>query len=203
MVRVKICGIRHVDHGLAVARAGGDALGLVFYPPSPRAVDVATAARIARAVGPFLTTVALFVNPEKAFVEEVLATVKPHILQFHGDESASFCEQFDRNYLKAIRVRQDTDIDAATAAFAGAAGFIFDAWSEDLYGGTGQTFDWDKIRGFTRCPVILAGGLTPDNVAEAVAVTAPYGVDVSGGVERAPGEKDPAKVAAFIAAARG
>ncbi len=202
MTRVKICGIRRLEDGIAVAQSGADALGLVFYPPSPRFVEAPVAAEIAAAVGPFITTVALFVNPEPNWVREVLTVVKPHLLQFHGDENAAFCEQFDHPYLKAIRVRETTDIEAETAPFASAAGFLFDAWHDKLYGGTGETFDWHRIRGFDRAPVILAGGLTPDNVASAIALTTPYGVDVSGGVESAPGIKDAELVARFVANAK-
>lgn len=202
MTRVKICGIRRLEDGIAVAQAGADALGLVFYPPSPRFVELPVAAEIAVAVGPLITTVALFVNPEPAYVREVLATVNPHVLQFHGDETPAFCEQFHHPYLKAIRVRKDTDIDAATAPYGSAAAFLFDAWHDKLYGGTGETFDWHRIRGFDRAPVILAGGLTPENVAAAIALTTPYAVDVSGGVEFSPGVKDAELVRRFVANAR-
>ena len=201
-MRVKICGIRRVEDARAVAEAGADALGLVFYGPSPRALDPETAQRIAAEAGPFLTTVALFVNPAVEEVEKVLRQVKPHLLQFHGDEPPDFCARFDRPYLKAIRVRQETDIATAVEGFESAAGFIFDAWHKDLFGGTGQTFDWTKIRGFNKGKVVLAGGLTAENVAEAVTATRPYGVDVSGGVEQSPGVKDAAKIVRFVEHAR-
>jgi phosphoribosylanthranilate isomerase len=164
-IRTKICGITNTDDALAAQDAGADAIGMVFYDPSPRVVSVAAAAEIVDAIGPFVTSVALLVNPAPDFVEEVLARVKPHLLQFHGDESAEFCERFGRPYLKAIRVREDTDIAAETAAFAGASGFIFDAWSDTLYGGTGKTFNWHKLAAHSGAPSILAGGLTPENVA--------------------------------------
>lgn len=202
-VRTKICGITKVVDAVAAAEAGADAVGMVFYDPSPRAVGLATARDIAAAVGPFVSTVALFVNPERALVEQVLAEVKPSLLQFHGDEDAAFCEQFCRPYLKAIRVREDTDLAGETRDFGGAAGFIFDAWSESLYGGTGKTFNWQKLQGYKGLPLILAGGLTPANVAAAIAATKPYGVDVSGGVEASPGAKDSAKIREFIQAVGG
>jgi len=197
-VRTKICGITSVADARLAADAGADAIGMVFYDSSPRAVDINTAKDIASAVGPFVTAVALFVNPELALVEQVLAEVKPGLLQFHGDEDAAFCEQFGRPYLKAIRVREDTDLSEATAQFSSASGFIFDAWSKSLYGGTGKTFNWQKLQGYSGLPLILAGGLTPDNISEAISATSPYGVDVSGGVEASPGCKDADKIRQFI-----
>ena len=202
VIRTKICGITRIEDAVAAAEAGADAIGLVFYPPSPRFVESDVARKIVRAVGPFVTPVALFVNPQKSLVDSVLATVAPHVLQFHGDEPAAFCEQFHRPYLKAVRVRAETDIAAVVAEFPGASGFIFDAWSDDLYGGTGKTFNWNKLSGFGGAPAILAGGLNPGNVAKAIGITRPYGVDVSGGVESAPGIKDREKIFAFTAAAK-
>lgn len=199
-IRTKICGITNVLDAQAAAVAGADAVGMVFYAPSPRSVDIAIAKEIALAVGPFTTSVALFVNPEKQWVEQVLAEVRPQLLQFHGDEDAVFCEQFRRPYLKAIRVREATDLAAETAPFASASGFIFDAWSKNLYGGTGKTFNWQKLQGYRGLPLILAGGLNPDNVAAAIGATHPYGVDVSGGVEVSPGIKDSDKIREFIRA---
>ncbi|MCK9503038.1 MAG: phosphoribosylanthranilate isomerase [Porticoccaceae bacterium] len=200
--RIKICGITSVADALLAVNGGADAIGLVFYPPSPRNVAIDTAVAIAAAAGPFVTTVALFVNPEPALVETVLTRVRPHVLQFHGDESPAFCEQFGRPYMKAIRVRGDTSVLDAAAPFRSAAGILFDAWSEDRYGGTGKTFEWDKIKGIDGFPVILAGGLTPENVAEAIALTTPYAVDASGGVEASPGVKDSAKISRFVAEVR-
>lgn len=200
--KIKICGITRVEDALHALACGADAIGMVFYGPSPRAVTIDNAREIGRAAGPFVTTVALFVNPLETLVREVLATVKPHVLQFHGDESAAFCEQFGRPYLKAIRVQEDTDIAAATRDFSSAAGILFDAWSPALYGGTGKTFDWNRVKGFTAAPLVLAGGLNPDNVEEAVRKIHPYGVDVSGGVELAPGIKDPAKILSFVRAVK-
>ena len=200
--RVKICGITRPEDARAAADAGADAIGLVFYQGSARCVSVASAVPIAAAVGPLVTTVAMFVNPQAELVRDVLARVRPGLLQFHGDEDNTFCASFGHPFIKAIRVRPDTDLPRVLAAFDAASGFLFDAWSPDAYGGTGKTFDWDQLGGLGGFPLILAGGLNPDNVGEAVRRVRPYGVDVSGGVERAPGIKDPAKIARFVAAAR-
>ena len=198
-VKIKICGITRVEDALLASNLGAHAIGMVFYTKSPRAVSVASARALVDAVGPFLTSVALFVNPQVALVEDVLRDVRPHVLQFHGDEDAAFCEQFDRPYIKAIRVRDDTDIENAAARFQNASGLLFDAWSESRYGGTGKTFNWQKIADFRTAPMILAGGLTPENIATAIAQVRPYAVDVSGGVEAAHGVKDAEKLRRFIA----
>ncbi|MDY0068283.1 MAG: phosphoribosylanthranilate isomerase [Porticoccaceae bacterium] len=200
--RVKICGITRPEDARAAADAGADAIGMVFYPGSARRVTVEGALPIAAAVGPLVTTVALFVNPGVELVRDVLARVRPALLQFHGDEDNAFCAQFGHPFIKAIRVRPDTDPAAAMAPFDGASGFLFDAWSADAYGGTGKTFDWGKLGGLGGFPLILAGGLDPGNVGEAVRRVRPYAVDVSGGVESAPGIKDPDSIARFVAAAR-
>ncbi len=202
MTRVKLCGITSEEDAGLAAESGADAIGLVFYAGSPRAVDMATAEAIVRTAGPFVTCVALFVNPAIELVEEVLARVRPHLLQFHGDENGAFCRRFRHPYLKAIRVRQDTDIEAAVAGFHDASGFIFDAWSSRQYGGTGEHFDWGKVEGFAGAPLILAGGLTPDNVGIAVARLKPYGVDVSSGIESSPGRKEPELMRRFVGAAK-
>ncbi len=201
-VKVKICGIARAEDGLLASRAGADAIGMVFYGPSPRCVDIPGAREIARAVGPFVTTVALFVNPDRSQVERVIEEVRPRLLQFHGDEPREFCASFGEPYIKAVRVREDTDIPAAVAAHPGAAGFLFDSWSADRYGGTGKAFDWQQVEGRHGFPLILAGGLDADNVADAVARLAPYAVDVSSGVELRPGVKDGDKVRRFIRAAK-
>lgn len=202
MTRVKLCGITNEEDARIAATSGADAIGMVFYADSPRTVDVATAEKIVRAAGPFMTSVALFVNPAIELVEEVLARVRPHLLQFHGDENGAFCRRFRHPYLKAIRVREDTEIEAAVAGFHDASGFIFDTWSSRQYGGTGEYFDWAKLEGFVGAPLILAGGLTPGNVSEAVAKLKPYGVDVSSGIETLPGRKDPELMRRFVAAAK-
>ncbi|MFA5493851.1 MAG: phosphoribosylanthranilate isomerase [Porticoccaceae bacterium] len=202
VTRVKICGITRAVDARAAADAGADAIGMVFYAGSARCVAVDDAVAIAAAVGPFVTTVALFVNPDPGLVAEVVAAVRPRLLQFHGDEDSAFCERFGQPYIKAIRVAPDTDIAAAVAAHPAAGGFLFDAWSADAYGGTGKTFDWKRLAALRGFPLILAGGLNPDNVGAAVRLLSPYGVDVSGGVESAPGIKDAAMIARFVAAAR-
>lgn len=201
--RVKICGITRVEDARVVAEAGADALGLVFYQKSPRHVEPSTAAAIARAVGPFVTTVGLFVNAPAREVERTLQSVPLQLLQFHGDEDDPYCRQFGRPYIKAIRMAPDIDLAERVASFPGASGFLVDAWHEKKYGGTGETFEWQRLPASVDYPLILAGGLTPDNVQRAVEQVAPYGVDVSGGVEDAPGIKSAQLIQQFIARATG
>jgi len=196
--RIKICGITRVEDGLAAARLGADAIGLVFAEKSPRRVNQARAAEIVRALPPFVASVALFVNPEPAEVTAVLDRIKPSLLQFHGEETAEFCRAFGHPYLKAIRVRPDTDLLQCAAEFPDAAGLLLDAYSPDAHGGTGHRFDWSLIPAGLPLPVVLAGGLEAANVAEAIRATRPWAVDVSSGVEASKGIKDAAKVAAFI-----
>ncbi|TQV67693.1 phosphoribosylanthranilate isomerase [Exilibacterium tricleocarpae] len=202
-VRVKICGITSAVDAAAAVAAGADALGLVFWEPSPRSITPAQARDIAASVGPFTALVGLFVDPEKALVERVLAAVPLHLLQFHGDEPRAYCEQFQRPYLKALRMRADLEVEAAMAGYDSATGILLDAYRPGVPGGTGATFDWARVPRGNSERLILAGGLTAANVGEAVERTRPYAVDVSGGVELAPGRKDPQKVAAFITAAKG
>ncbi|BFM20400.1 phosphoribosylanthranilate isomerase [Gilvimarinus japonicus] len=200
--RVKICGITQVadaEHALA---CGADAIGLVFYEPSKRAVSIARAREIAYAVGPLVTVTGLFVNASAETVYQVLREVPLQLLQFHGDETPEFCEQFERPYLKAIRMRPDLDVVAAMQPYTQAAGLLLDAYQKGVPGGTGATFDWQRVPANPPRPVVLAGGLSPANVAEAIAATGCYGVDVSGGVEASPGIKDPTKVAEFISNAK-
>jgi len=198
MPRVKICGITRVQDGLAAAQAGADAIGLVFAGNSPRQVTPAQALGIARALPPFVATVALFVNPAAAEVEAVLKTVRPDLLQFHGEEPPEFCRSFGVPYLKAFRVRPGVDLLQSVVLYADAQGWLLDAWSEAAHGGTGERFDWDLIPPGLPRPVVLAGGLTPANVADAVRRVRPWAVDVSSGVEAGKGIKDAAKIAAFI-----
>lgn len=200
--RVKICGITSIEDARQAVVAGADALGLVFYEPSPRHVAIEQAREIVREVGPFVTLVGLFVNAEADYVREVLSEVPLHILQFHGDEECGFCEQFQRPYLKALRMKPGLDVDQVIATYPSAAGILLDAYRKGVPGGTGETFDWGRVPKQAARPIVLAGGLTPDNVAQAIAATHPYGVDVSGGVEASPGRKDFAKVVAFIANAK-
>jgi len=198
MTRVKICGITRIEDGLAAAQAGADAIGLVFVGKSPRHVTPDQAREIARALPPFISTVALFVNPTAAEVEAVLKTVRPDVLQFHGEEPPEFCRSFGVPYLKAFRVRPGVDLLQSAALYADAQGWLLDAWSEAAHGGTGERFDWDLIPLDLPRPTVLAGGLTPANVAEAVFKVRPWAVDVSSGVESSKGIKDAAKIAAFI-----
>lgn len=202
IARIKICGITSVEDALAVADSGADALGLVFYPASPRAVAVAQARQIALAVGPFVSVTGLFVDADPEFVNTVLDQVPLHLLQFHGEETVDYCESFKRPYMKAIRMRPELDVEAAIAAYSGASAILLDAYRPGVPGGTGETFDWARVPQAISTPLVLAGGLTPANVAEAIATTRVYGVDVSGGVESAPGRKDHSKLMAFINNAR-
>jgi phosphoribosylanthranilate isomerase len=202
-VRVKICGITRVEDALAAAKAGADAIGLVFYAKSPRAVDIEQARAILAALPPFVTTVGLFVDAERSELERILASVPLDLLQFHGDESVQQCEAFGRPYIKALRVKAGDDIAAQVARYPSAQGILLDAYVEGVPGGTGEAFDWSLIPQALSKPLILAGGLRPDNVAEAVSRVRPYAVDVSGGVEASKGVKDVEKVGAFIRAARG
>jgi phosphoribosylanthranilate isomerase len=201
-VRVKICGITSPEQALMVQQSGADALGLVIYEKSPRYVDIDQAASIRAAISDSVLAIALLVNPSEDLVKQVIAQVKPDYIQFHGDETPEFCQQFNYPYIRAIRMRDNLDVDAEVAAYNAEGGFLFDAWSDDLYGGTGHSFDWRRLPTTTDYKLILAGGLTPDNVAQAIATTKPYMVDVSGGVEASPGVKDRIKVEAFIAAAK-
>ncbi len=201
-MRVKICGITSVDDALVAVKAGADAIGLVFYEPSPRCVNIEQAEAIARAVGPLVTVVALFVNASSDVIENILKRVPIHVIQFHGDEPAEFCEQFSRPYMKALRMREDLDVHAAIAHFDSALGILLDAYTPGVPGGTGETFDWQRVPKDSSRAIILAGGLTPENIRRAVAETSIYGVDVSGGVERAPGIKEAQKIESFVRAAK-
>jgi phosphoribosylanthranilate isomerase len=198
MTRVKMCGITRPQDGLAAAAAGADAIGLVFYAKSPRNVALDQAAAITQALPPFVSSVALFVNPTTAEVDAVLQQVRPDVLQFHGEESPEFCRSFGVPYLKAARVRPDSDLLQFAASFADAQGFLLDAWSEAGHGGTGERFDWNLIPANLPKPLILAGGLTPENVRLAIATVHPWAVDVSSGIEQSKGIKDAARIAAFM-----
>jgi len=200
--RVKICGITSLEDAQVAVNAGADAIGLVFYASSPRAISIAQAREIAAAVGPFVTVVGLFVDAEEAYVREVLANVALHVLQFHGNETRNYCESFQRPYLKAIRMRSDADVQQAMVEYPSAAAILLDAYRPGVPGGTGETFDWQRVPAQSVRPIVLAGGLTPENVAQAIKVTQVYGVDVSGGVESQPGKKNAQKIEQFIHNAR-
>ncbi len=197
-MRVKVCGITRARDAVAVAEAGADAIGLVFWPDSPRAVDEAEAREILAALPPFVTSVALFVDAGEQRVREVLAAVPVDLVQFHGHESAAQCEACGRPYLRAVRVRGRGDIEHAASEFSGARGLLLDAWNARLPGGAGEAFDWNLVPDAVAQPVVLAGGLNPGNVAGAVARVRPWGVDVSSGVEQRPGIKDARQVARFV-----
>jgi len=198
MTRAKICGITRVEDGIAAARSGADAIGLVFAARSPRHVLPEQARAIAVALPPFVSTVALFVNPSVGEVEAVLKTVRPDLLQFHGEESPDFCRAFGVPYLKAFRVKPGVDLLQSAALYGDARGWLLDAWSEAAHGGTGERFDWDLIPPDLPRPVVLAGGLSPANVAAAIRRVRPWAVDVSSGVEAGKGIKDAALIAAFM-----
>lgn len=197
-VRSKICGITRIEDALVAAEGGADAIGLVFYDKSPRAVDVRQARAILAALPPFVASVGLFVNASRCFIGEVLDAVPLDILQFHGDESPEQCEGHGRPWFKALRVRPDIDLRTEAARYQGARAILLDAYVPGVPGGTGERFDWSLIPDDLPKPLILAGGLTPDNVVEAIASVRPYAVDVSGGVEASRGIKDAERVAAFI-----
>lgn len=196
-VRVKICGLTCLDEALHAVACGADALGFVFYPGSPRYVDPDKAAAIIAALPPFVSAVGLFVNEVPRRIAEVAQQCRLDLLQLHGDETPADCLLPGRRVIKALRVRDEASL--TRAADYPVAALLLDAWVADRYGGTGATFNWDLAAAQARRgPVILAGGLTPDNVAAAVRRVRPFAVDVSSGVESAPGRKDPDKVAAFI-----
>lgn len=199
--RIKMCGLTRLEDVEAAVAAGADAIGLVFYPPSPRYVDLAMAATLARAVPPFITVVGLFVNADAATVKATLAAVPLHVLQFHGDEDETYCRQFDRPYLKAARVRPGMDLLQYAAGFPSAQAILLDAFV-DGYGGGGKAFDWSVIPADLGKPIVLSGGLDAGNVGEAIARVRPAAVDVSSGIERAKGIKDAEKMRAFVAAVR-
>lgn len=197
-VRIKICGITRVEDALAAAEAGADAIGLVFYPPSPRAVSAEQAADIVRALPPFVTTVGLFADAEADDVRRVLRQVPLDLLQFHGDEPAAYCRQFQRPWMKALRVRPGDDLNQLAARWPDAAGILLDSYKAGVPGGTGETFDWSAIPAERKWPLVLAGGLDAANVVSAIAATRPWAVDVSGGVEASKGIKDSEKIQAFV-----
>ncbi|HLA32681.1 MAG TPA: phosphoribosylanthranilate isomerase [Pseudomonas sp.] len=201
-VRSKICGITRIEDALLAAEAGADAIGLVFYAKSPRAVDVRQARAIIAALPPFVTTVGLFVDASSCELGEILDAVPLDLLQFHGDESPAFCDGFRRPYIKALRVKPGDDIAARVEAYKDAAGILLDTYVPGIPGGTGEAFDWSLVPQGLSKPIILAGGLTAENVAEAIKQVRPYAVDVSGGVEASKGIKDAEKIRAFMRAVK-
>jgi phosphoribosylanthranilate isomerase len=199
---VKICGITRVEDALAAARAGAHAIGLVFYAPSPRYVAPTRAADIIRVLPPFITTVGLFVDAPAGDVRAALGQAPVQLLQFHGAETPEFCRQFGRPYVKTVRMRPGVDLLQYAREYHDAKALLLDSYVEGLHGGSGAAFDWGLIPGSLPLPVILSGGLTAENVGDAVRRVRPSAVDVSSGVESAKGVKDAAKIAAFIKGVR-
>ncbi|ADQ84767.1 phosphoribosylanthranilate isomerase [Methylovorus sp. MP688] len=196
--RVKICGITREEDALTAVRHGADAIGLVFVEASPRHVSIAQAQAAILSLPPFIAVVGLFVDAEPSFIEQVLKEVRLDMLQFHGDESPEECQRYARPYMKAIRVRPDTNLLQYALDYPRASALLLDAHVEGVAGGTGQRFDWSLIPAELPMPIVLAGGLNADNVAEAIKQVRPYAVDVSGGVESQKGIKDAGKIAAFM-----
>lgn len=206
--RIKVCGLTSPEQAVHTVALGVDAIGLVFYPPSPRAVNLTQAKAIADALPPFCQIVALFLDAEPTAVDEVLRTLPVGLLQFHGREDLAYCEQFARPYIRSVPVEQHADAQAFEACFSSARGFLYDSNVAGEAGGKGETFDWTVLKRSAAAkqqpdrPMILAGGLKPDNVLEGVLATRPWAVDVSSGVERARGDKDPELVERFVAQVR-
>ena len=198
--RVKICGITRVEDAEAAVAAGADAIGLVFAEASPRCVTPEQARTLTAALPPFITVVGLFVDMPATQIREVLGQVPLDLLQFHGSETPEDCQLFGRPYIRAIRMMPGVDLAVEARRYAKAAGLLLDAYDPQVVGGTGVTFDWTRIPRNLNKPEILAGGLTPENVARAIQAVRPYAVDVSSGVEQSKGIKDAAKIAAFIRA---
>lgn len=199
--RVKICGITSVEDAQMVCAAGVDAIGLVFYPKSKRNLELEQAVAICRALPPFVTSVGLFLDADADFVREVLATVPLDVLQFHGSETSEYCRQFSRPYMKAVGMKglaKYGGFHAYADRYPDAQGFLLDSHAPGAAGGTGETFDWTQVPQDYAKPIILAGGLQPDNVAEAIRTSQVYAVDVSSGVESGPGKKDALKVQTFM-----
>lgn len=196
--RIKICGITRAADARAAAGHGADAIGLVFYPPSPRALGIDQARAVVSALPPFVTPVGLFLDPDPEWVEAVVDQVPVQLLQFHGREDAAFCRRFGRPYIKAVGMGDTVDWDGVGAAYPDARGLLVDSHAAGTAGGTGETFAWERMPRERHFPLILAGGLDAHNVAAAIAAVRPEAVDVSSGVERARGIKDEARIREFI-----
>ncbi len=196
--RSKICGITRPEDALAVACQGADAIGLVFYPPSPRNVSIEQAQAVIAALPPFVTTVGLFVDADESEVRNILEWVPLDLLQFHGNEEEVYCRSFGRPYFKAIRMADEVDLNEEAERYASASALLLDSYQKGVPGGTGHAFDWARIPEGLAKPIILAGGLGPENIEEAIRTVRPYAVDVSSGVEAAKGIKDADKIIAFM-----
>ncbi len=200
-VRVKVCGITQVQDALACAHMGVDAIGLVFYEPSPRHVSISQAQSIVAALPPFITVVGLVVNPSPSMLHTLCQQVAIDVIQFHGDETPVFCAQHSpRPWFKALTMHPTLQVEEVATSYyqAGAQGVLLDAYVKGARGGTGVAFDWERFPQTTKIPYILAGGLNPSNVAQAIAQTQPWAVDVSSGVESAPGIKDSQAIQTFV-----
>ena len=196
--RIKICGITNLADAKAAIELGADALGFVFYPPSPRNIDLKTAAEITHQLPPFITTTALFVNSDRDFISAALKQARIDCLQFHGDELPEDCHGFNRPWIKAIRMKDKIDLIQQRDIYQDATALLLDAYVKGIPGGTGEQFNWDKIPTSLRSEIILAGGLTAKNVRQAVQQVQPWAVDISGGVEKKKGIKDHVKIRQFI-----
>lgn len=202
VTRIKICGITSVDAAKVCLDEGVDAIGLVFYDKSPRAVSLSKAHEIAASVGAFVTVTGLFVNASPEKIQQVLDSVPLHLLQFHGEETPGACAVFGRPFLKALRIGNDTDIQSVASRYNLASGLLLDTYRQGVPGGTGECFDWNLVPQSIARDIVLAGGLDSENVVQAIEQVRPYGVDVSGGVESSPGVKDAEKIRAFVRAVR-
>jgi phosphoribosylanthranilate isomerase len=204
MVRIKICGITNLEDALLAADLGADALGFIFYPPSPRSVEPDAAKAIIAQLPPFVTTVGVFVDEDVAAVKELAAAVGLDRLQLHGKETPEYCRSLGRRVIKVFRVRDENSLTELAAYQNVVQALLLDTYKKGQVGGTGETFNWDlALKAKKYGPIILAGGLTPENVAQAIAAAQPQAVDVASGVEAAPGKKDPVKLKAFFAAIKG
>lgn len=199
-IRTKFCGMTRVEDAQFAAELGVDAIGLIFFAGSKRCVTIAQAQTIVRAIAPFVTVVGLFVNARAAEIEDVLAKVSLDVLQFHGDENAEFCRQFQRPYIKAVRVQNRADIETAAAVYTDARALLFDAAVSGQYGGTGQSFDWQILPSTLVRPWVLSGGLKPENIVSAIRQSNALAIDVCSGVEQSTGVKDKQKMQDLMSA---
>ncbi|MGB0225911.1 MAG: phosphoribosylanthranilate isomerase [Litorivicinaceae bacterium] len=201
MTRVKFCGLTHEEDIAQAVKLGVDALGFVFYAPSSRSVAPDHAAMLTSSVPAFVTRVGLFVNEQPAVIQNIFERTRLNLIQYHGDETPEFCDAVGLPFIKAFRVRPGIDIQTEMERYPNASGFLLDAYVKGQPGGTGERFDWGMIPQ-SNAPIILAGGLSPDNAKDAIEQVAPWALDVSGGIETKPGRKDPDKMARFMNACR-
>ena len=197
-MKIKICGLTDPENSKQIASLDIHAIGLVFFNESPRAVSIEQANEIIQELPPFINKVGLFVNASSNFVDQVLNSVNIDTIQFHGDESSSDCSQFQMPFIKAIRMREGTNLLSQAEEFSSASGLLLDSFEEDSYGGTGKSFDWNHIKNNLDLPIILAGGLNKDNIMSAIEKTQPYAIDISSGVEVDKGIKDIEKTKEII-----